>query len=212
MTKNRTIPLKEEPLAQFDDVCSKIDNLEKVVNKQNEYMKSIAGNGGYNSEFNFICNEFNVRQTIENALDEYLQKKNLQIEKADKDNLLSEAKQMLQEYMDALKAATEAHKRYAEKMKRLAKDKTPRDESVQFPVTVLHPQQPQSAKGMFAYLFLRLPWYHVRCFFVSSYFRRWLIIIMVCLWVVSVCLTCIMAIDNARMHQVYRAVLMHTGT
>lgn len=210
MTKNRTTPLKDEPLAQFDDVCSKIDNLEKVVNKQNEYMKNIAGNGGYNSEFNFIRNEVNVRQTIENALDEYLQKKNLQIEKADKDNLLSEAKQMLQEYMDALKAATEAHKRYAEKMKRLAKDKTPRDESVQFSVTVLHPQQPQSAKGMFAYLFLRLPWYHVRCFFVSSYFRRWLIIIMVCLWVVSVCLTCIMAIDNARMHQVYRAVLMHT--
>lgn len=212
MTKNRTTPLKDEPLAQFDDVCSKIDNLEKVVNKQNEYMKNIAGNGGYNSEFNFIRNEVNVRQTIENALDEYLQKKNLQIEKADKDNLLSEAKQMLQEYMDALKAATEAHKRYAEKMKRLAKDKTPRDESVQFSVTVLHPQQPQSAKGMFAYLFLRLPWYHVRCFFVSSYFRRWFIIIMVCLWVVSVCLTCIMAIDNARMHQVYRAVLMHTGT
>ena len=212
MTKNRTTPLKDEPLVQFDDVCSKIDNLEKVVNKQNEYMKNIAGNGGYNSEFNFIRNEVNVRQTIENALDEYLQKKNLQIEKADKDNLLSEAKQMLQEYMDALKAATEAHKRYAEKMKRLAKDKTPRDESVQFSVTVLHPQQPQSAKGMFAYLFLRLPWYHVRCFFVSSYFRRWLIIIMVCLWVVSVCLTCIMAIDNARMHQVYRAVIMHTGT
>lgn len=212
MTKNRTTPLKDEPLAQFDDVCSKIDNLEKVVNKQNEYMKNIAGNGGYNSEFNFIRNEVNVRQTIENALDEYLQKKNLQIEKADKDNLLSEAKQMLQEYMDALKAAMEAHKRYAEKMNRLAKDKTPRDESVQFSVTVLHPQQPQSAKGMFAYLFLRLPWYHVRCFFVSSYFRRWLIIIMVCLWVVSVCLTCIMAIDNARMHQVYRAVLLHTGT
>ena len=212
MTKNRTTPLKDEPLAQFDDVCSKIDNLEKVVNKQNEYMKNIAGNGGYNSEFNFIRNEVNVRQTIENALDEYLQKKNLQIEKADKDNLLSEAKQMLQEYMDALKAATEAHKRYAEKMKRLAKDKTPRDESVQFSVSVQHPQLPQSAKGMFAYLFLRLPWYHVRCFFVSSYFRRWLIIIMVCLWVVSVCLTCIMAIDNACMHQVYRAVLMHTGT
>ena len=162
MTKNRTTPLKDEPLAQFDDVCSKIDNLEKVVNKQNEYMKSIAGNGGYNSEFNFICNEFNVRQTIENALDEYLQKKNLQIEKADKDNLLSEAKQMLQEYMDALKAATEAHKRYTEKINRLAKDKIPRDESVQSSVTVQHPQQSQSAKGMLAYLFLRLPWYHVR--------------------------------------------------
>ena len=212
MTKNRTTPLKDEPLAQFDDVCSKIDNLEKVVNKQNEYMKSIAGNGGYDSELNFICNEFNVRQTIENALDEYLQKKNLQIEKSDKDNLLSEAKQMLQKYMDALKAATEAHKRYAEKMNRLAKDKIPRDESVQSSVSVQHPQQPQSTKGMLAYLFYRLPWYYIRCLFMSSYFRRWIIIIMICMWVVSICLTCIMAVDNARMHQVYHAILMHTGT
>ncbi|MBP5258194.1 MAG: hypothetical protein J6Z41_05585, partial [Prevotella sp.] len=53
-------------------------------------------------------------------MDEYLQKKNLQIEKPGEDNLLTEAKQVLQEYMDALRTATEAHKRYAETRNKLA--------------------------------------------------------------------------------------------
>ena len=77
--------------------------------------------------------------------------------------------------------------------------------------TVLKPQQPQSTMGMFAYLFLHLPWYHSKCFFTSSYFKHWLIIIMVSVWLVSVFLTCIMAVDNARMHQMYHAILIHSG-
>ena len=212
MAKSKATPLKDEQLCSVDDIYKKVDKVETVVTKQNEYLQHIAKNGGFDSEFNFICNEFNVRQTIENALDEYLQKKNLQIEKTDKDNLLSEAKQVLQKYIEALKTATEAHERYAEKMNMLAKDETPRDECVQSSVTVQHPQLPLSTKGMLAYLFYRLPWYYIRCLLMSSYFRRWIIIIMICMWVVSICLTCIMAVDNARMHQVYHAILMHTGT
>ena len=73
---------------------------------------------------------------MENALDEYLQKMSLQIEKPGEDNLLTEAKQVLQEYMDALRTATEAHKRYAEARNKLANDEPPHDESVQFPVSV----------------------------------------------------------------------------
>lgn len=212
MAKSKATPLKDEQLCSVDDIYKKVDKVETVVTTQNKYLQHIAKNGGFDSEFNFICNEFNVRQTIENALDEYLQKKNLQIEKTDKDNLLFEAKQVLQKYMDALKTATEAHERYAEKMNMLAKDETPREESVQSSVTVQHPQQPQAAKGILAYLFYRLPWYYIRCLFMSSYFRHWIIIIMICMWVVSISLTCIMAVDNVRMHQVYHAILMYTGT
>ena len=57
-------------------------------------------------------------------MDEYLQKKNLQIEKPGEDNLLTKAKQVLQEYIEALKTATEAHKRYAETRNKLANDET----------------------------------------------------------------------------------------
>lgn len=87
MAKSKNTPLKDEPLTQYDDLCSKVDDLVQVINQQNEYLKGIAQHGGYDSEFNYINNEFNVRQTMEDAMDEYLQKKNLQIVKPDEDNL-----------------------------------------------------------------------------------------------------------------------------
>jgi hypothetical protein len=120
MAKSKNTPLKDEPLTQYDDLCSKVDDLVKVINQQNVYLKNIAQHGGYDSEFNYINNEFKVRKTMEDAMDEYLQKKNLQIEKPGEDNLLTKAKQVLQEYMDALGDATEAHKRYAETRNKLA--------------------------------------------------------------------------------------------
>ena len=57
MAKSKNTPLKDEPLTQYDDVCSKVDDLVQVINKQNEYLKSIAQRGGYDSEFNYINNE-----------------------------------------------------------------------------------------------------------------------------------------------------------
>ncbi|MBP1539556.1 MAG: hypothetical protein ILA29_04290 [Prevotella sp.] len=209
MAKNKPTPLKDEPLAQMDDVCNKIDNLTEVVNRQNGFLQEIAKEGGYNSEYKFLCNEFNVRQTLKNALGEYLFENNKRISNAgEEDTKLAKAKQLLEEYKTALQEA------------KCANSKGNVEEAPSTTV-VIHeaapsyinqpqrPEQPQSAKGMFAYLFFRLPWYHIRCFFASSYFKHWLIIIMACLWFVSICLTCIMAVDNARMHQVYRAVLMH---
>ena len=208
MAKSKNTPLKDEPLAQYDDVCNKVDDLVKVINQQNKYLKSVAQHGGYDSEFNFICNEFNVRQTMENALDEYLQKKNLQIEKPGEDNLLTEAKQVLQEYMDALKTATEAHKLYAETRNKLAKDETPHDESVQSSVTVQHPQKPSSVKGLFAYLFYRLPLYYVRIFFSSQYVRWTLQAILFSVWFISICMTCIIAHDNAKLHTIQKKYVL----
>ena len=208
MAKSKNTPLKDEPLAQYDDVCNKVDDLVKVINQQNEYLKRIAQHGGFDSGFNYINNEFNVRQTMENAMDEYLQKKNLRIEKTGEDNLLTEAKQVLQEYMDALRTATEAHKRYAETRNKLANDETPHDESVQFSATVQHPQKPSSVKGLFAYLLYRLPLYHVQKFFSSQYVRWTLRAILFSVWLISICLTCIIAHDNARLHTVEKKYVL----
>ena len=191
-----------------DDVCCKVDDLVKVVNQQNEYLKRIAQHGGYDSEFNYINNEFNVHQTMEDAMDEYLQKKNLQIEKTGEENLLTETKQVLQEYMDALKTATEAHKLYAETRNKLADDETSHDESVQSSVTVQHPQKPNSVKGLFAYLLYRLPSYHVQKFFSSQYVRRTLRAILFSVWLISICLTCIIAHDNAKLHTIQKKYVL----
>ena len=208
MAKSKNIPLKDEPLDQYDDLCNKMDDLVQVINKQNEYLRSIAQHGGYDSEFNFINNEFNVRKTMENALDEYLQKKNLQIEKPGENNLLTEAKQVLQEYMDALGDATEAHKRYAETRNKLANNETHHDESVQSSVSVQHPQKPRSVKKLFAYLFYRLPLYYIRKFFPSQYVRRTLRVILFSVWLISICLTCIIAHDNAKLHTIQKKYVL----
>ena len=118
----------------------------------------------------------------EDAMDEYLQKKNLQIEKPGEDNLLTKAKQVLQEYIEALKTATEAHKRYAETRSKLANDETHHDESVQSSVTVQHPQKPHSAKAMLAYLFYHQSFYHIRAFISSQYVRWTLRAILFSVW------------------------------
>ena len=208
MAKSKNTPLKDEPLTQYDDLCNKVDDLVKVINQQNEYLKSIAQHGGYDSEFNYINNEFNVRKTMENAMDEYLQKKNLQIEKPGEDNLLTKAKQVLQDYMDALEDATEVHKRYVECRNKLANDETPRDESVQPSVTVQHPQKPRSVKELFAYLFYRLPLYYIRKFFSSQYVRWTLRAILFSVWLISICLTCIIAHDNAKLHTIQKKYVL----
>ena len=204
----RTTPLKDEPLDQVEEICTKFTTLEQAINKQSEYMKKVAEHGGYDSEFNYINNEFNVRQTMENAMDEYLQKKNLQIEKPDEDNLLTEAKQVLQEYMDTLKTATEAHKLYAETRNKLANDETSHDKSVQSSVTVQQPQKPSSVKGLFAYLLYRLPSYHVQKFFSSQYVRWTLRAILFSVWLISICLTCIIAHDNAKLHTIQKKYVL----
>lgn len=208
MAKSKNTPLKDEPLTQYDDLCSKVDDLVQVINQQNEYLKSIAQHGGYDSEFNYINNEFNVRQTMEDAMDEYLQKKNLQIVKPGEDNLLTEAKQVLQEYMDALEDAMEAHKRYAETRNKLANDETHRDESVQSSVVVQHPQKPRSVKELLAYLFYHLPLYHIRTFFFSQYVRWTLRAILFSVWLISICLTSIIAHDNAKLHAIQKKYVL----
>ena len=210
MAKNRPTPLKDEPTNTFDDLCRKIDELITIIKRQNGYLQQIAKQNGLDSEYNSTINEMNISKMVSDAVLKFLRERNAKVNLDGKeDATLTKTKEVLEEYRTALQKA---------------KDANNSGNSGEVPPTtvVIHeavhstcierPQQPQSAKGMFAYLFYRLPWYHVRCFFASSYFRRWLIIIMICMWFLSICLTCIMAIDNARMHQVYRAVFMHAGT
>lgn len=209
MAKNRLTPLKDEPTTSFDELISKIDNLAGLINQQNGYLRVIAQKDGFDSEYNFLRHQFNATSAIHEALVKYLQEHKAKIVVDGKeDGKLAKAEELLNKYQALLTEAME-----------IIKNRN----TVTSPVTtvviheplpaktVLKPQQPQSTKGMFAYLFLHLPWYHSKCFFTSSYFKHWLIIIMVSVWLVSVFLTCIMAVDNARMHQMYHTILIHSG-
>ena len=209
MAKNKLTPLKDEPTTSFDELISKIDNLARVINQQNGYLRVIAQKDGFDSEYNFLRHQFNATSAIHEALVKYLKETKAKIVVDGEENgKLAEAEELLNKYQALLTEAMEIIKNH---------------NAVTSPVTtvviheplptntILKPQPPQSTKGMFAYLFLYLPWYHIRNFFTSSYFKHWLIIIMVSVWLVSVFLTCIMAIDNVRMHQMYNTILIHSG-
>ena len=209
MPKNKLTPLKDEPTTSFDELISKIDNLAGLINQQNGYLRVIAQKDGFDSEYNFLRHQFNATSAIHEALVKYLKENKAEIVvDGEENNKLAKAEELLNKYQALLTEAMEIIKN----RNTVTSPVTTVVIHEPLPVkTVLKPQPPQSTKGMFSYLFLRLPWYHIKCFFTSSYFKYWIIIIMVSVWFVSVFLTCIMAVDNARMHQMYHAILIHSG-
>ena len=210
----RTTPLKDEPLDQVEEICTKFTTLEQAINTLSEYMKKVAEHGGYDSEFNFICNEFNVRKTMEEALGEYLRNNKLKFEKTStNDDELTKAKQLLEEYGTALKKAVDA----ADKgnsgeappttvvIHEAAPSYVEQPQELQLPE---HPGLPTTVKGLFAYLLLRMPWYYVQKFFSSRHVRWTCRAILFSVWLISLCLTCIIAYDNARLHTVEKKYVL----
>lgn len=209
MAKSKPTPLKDEPMNSFDEVCSKIETLIETINRQNNYLKIIAQNDGFDSEFSFFKHQFDATSAIYEAMVKYLREHKAKIiVDGEEEAELAKAEKLLKKYQAIMAEAMELINNHIAAISPITTvvihESLPAN-------TVLKPQSPQSTKGMFAYLFFRLPWYHLQCFFTSSYFKHWLIIIMVSIWFVSVFLTCIMAIDNVRMHQMYNTILIHSG-
>ena len=209
MAKNRTIPLKDEPMTSLDEVNSKVDNLVGVISQQNGYLREIAKHDGFDNDFRFFSRQFNATSAVYEALVKYLKEHKAKlVVDGQKEAELVKAEELLKRYQTLMAEAMGLIKKHIAAVSPLTTvvihEPLPTN-------SILKPQPPQSIKGMFAYLFLRLPWYHILCFFTSSYFKHWLIIIMVSIWFVSVFLACIMAIDNARMHQMYHTILIHSG-
>ena len=61
---------------------------------------------------------------------------------------------------------------------------------------------------MFAYLLYRIPLYYVRKFFTSQYVRWTLRAILFSVWLISICLTCIIAHDNAKLHTIQKKYVL----
>jgi hypothetical protein len=209
MAKSKPTPLKDEPMNSSDEICSKIETLIETINRQNNYLKIIAQNDGFDSEFSFFKHQFDATSAIYEAMVKYLKEHKAKIIVDGKEEAeLLKAEELLKKYRILLAEAMELIQNYIAAVSPIT------TVVIHEPLpthTVLKPQPPQTAKGMFAYLFLQLPWYHIQCFFTSTYFKHWLIIIMVSVWFVSVFLACFMAIDNARMHQMYHTIFIHSG-
>ena len=209
MAKSKTTPLRDEPVTSFDDVCAKLDELINVINRQNNYLKEIAKKNALDSEYNSVINECMITNTISEGIVKYLRERNAKISMdGDENDTLTRAMKALEEFVTIIQPIKDAISKgelsvtHAAPSENKKKTTTP---------TIERRKEPKTYKEILIYLFCLLPWYHIRQFFTSPYFKRWLIIIMLCIWVGSITFTCIIAMDNARMHQVYRAIYMHSG-
>ena len=207
----RTTPLKDEPIDQVEEICTKFTTLEQAINTQSEYLKKVAEHGGYDSEFNFICNEFNVRKTMEEALGEYLRNNKLKFEKtATGEDELTKAKQLLEEYGTALKKAVDAADKgnsgEASQTTVVIHEAAP--SYIEKPQEPERPELPTTVKGLFAYLLLRMPCYYVQKFFSSRHVRWTCRAILFSVWLISISLICIIAHDNARLHTIEKKYVL----
>ena len=58
------------------------------------------------------------------------------------------------------------------------------------------------------FLVHHLPFYHIRKFFSSQYVRWTLRTIQFSVWLISICLTCIIAHDNAKLHTIQKKYVL----
>ena len=108
MAKNRLTPLKDEPTTSFDELISKIDNLARVINQQNGYLRVIAQKDGFDSEYNFLRHQFNATSAIHEALVKYLKENKAEIVvDGEENNKLAKAEELLNKYQALLTEAME---------------------------------------------------------------------------------------------------------
>ena len=101
MAKNKLTPLKDEPTTSFDELISKIDNLARVINQQNGYLRVIAQKDGFDSEYNFLRHQFNATSAIHEALVKSLKENKAEIVvDGEEYNKLAKAEELLNKYPD----------------------------------------------------------------------------------------------------------------
>lgn len=70
------------------------------------------------------------------------------------------------------------------------------------------PERPASMKGVSGYLFFLLTCYYVRRFFADRYVKWWFRIVMFCIWLTSIFLTCLIAHDNVRLNTIEKKYVL----
>ena len=113
MAKSKPTPLKDEPMNSSDEICSKIETLIETVNRQNNYLKIIAQNDGFDSEFSFFKHQFDATSAIYEAMVKYLKEHKAKIIVDGKEEAeLLKAEELLKKYRILLAEAMELIQNY----------------------------------------------------------------------------------------------------
>ena len=199
MAKKKPVPLKDEQQYTIDDLYTKLQAIEDAVKSMNkESDESLGNSGGSGNQMPVIDGKL-FTKSVATAIDSYLKAHQDKVVEGEK-SMAKQVRTVLEEYKKALLL--------------LQKQSLPSQgsssqaqsssiyEGVVAPSVFTKPKKPTTWKGMVGYWLYFLPWYHIQVLFASQYVRWWFCTILFCVWLTSILLTCIIAIDNAKMHKV----------
>lgn len=198
MAKNRPVPLKDEPIITMEELHEKINHLGNLL-----------------CEIKIMLSEKkdNNTETHDNATPVAMHTDSKTIIEVNRNigKLLVHINSELLSLNGSLavleKRVSSMETTISDGYRRL-EEKQPEIKSSEHKAEYEKPMRPKSVKGMLGYWFYRLPCFFLRQFITSTYFKRWFVIILLCIWVISICFTCIIAIDNARMHTIQKKYVL----
>lgn len=199
MAKKRPVPLKDEQQYTIDDLYAKLQAIEDAVKCMNQKSDEFLGNRGSsgNQEPAIDAEQFN--RLVAAAMDSYLKSHQDKVVEGEKP-MAKQVRAMLEEYKKALLQL----QKQSQPSQGGSSQAQPSHmhERIAAPSGITKPEKPTKWNDMIGYWLCFLPWFHIRAFFASRYVRWWFRIILFCVWLTSFFLTCIIAIDNAKMHKV----------
>ena len=205
-------PLKDESIYSVDDIFSKLDEILDAV-KNNNMQKAhelLSGRAGCNWEC--VTDSAKFTTSVTNAMDTYLKSHQVKITGDGEESAIEKLKTLLEDYRTELvqikeKPATPAVTLIDKNVVEAAVT-TVIGKGGTHARILAKPVRPTLWKYMPSYLFFCVPYYYLRTFFASPYVRRWFRIVMFCLWLTSIFLTCIIAYDNARLNTIEKKYVL----
>ena len=205
-------PLKDESIYSVDDIFSKLDEILDAV-KNNNMQKAhelLSGRAGCNWEC--VTDSAKFTTSVTNAMDTYLKSHQVKITGDGEESAIEKLKTLLEDYRTELvqikeKPATPAVTVIDKNVVEAAVTTVIGKGGTRARI-LAKPVRPALWKYMPSYLFFCVPYYYLRTFFASPYVRRWFKIVMFCVWLTSIFLTCIIAYDNARLNTIEKKYVL----
>lgn len=212
MARNKQTPLKDESEYSVDDLYQKLDEVLKAINNRNLEEAKKLWNLGDADMAKYALSLIDFNKAVATAIEAYLKQHQNRFVVEGKQDIPEDVMTLLEQYRQELAEA---------KGKPATPAVTVIDRNiVEAAVTTVigkggtharilaKPIRPALWKYMPGYLFFCVPYYYLRTFFASPYVRRWFRVVMFCVWLTSIFLTCIIAHDNARLNTIAKKYVL----
>lgn len=205
----KTIPLKDEQMYSVDDVYTKLVEIVDVFNQLSMRLAQIPSHHQEQITHKCTIDSESVKKNVIEAMRIFLKDNHDQIVVNMEQSVSNETQKVLNPYLKSIQV-------YCQDLTKLHNMNTLLVETLnEFterlkpePSNVTKPVKPQSWKKIPCYWFFILPWYHIRSFFTSSYFKKWGLIVLICSCVTSIFTMLFILKDNARLEDYHEKYIL----